>query len=285
MADPPPPPAQDPPITSLDNATAYLARNALFPPRTNRDGTRPSFFPALDALTKVRDDAIAADDDRAPSSFFPSRVVVVHTVGSGKFGTGEREKLKWNGWPDIDPSAASFDVIPGMVLVRCMECAGLLGSSAVPSGRAAFTRATDNGGDAQLGDLGRGEKRREIVLCTDRVLKSDYDPERGVSDPPPPRLLAAVEEALAREFTVLRDHFQLDRIGGGKSSKESAAATEVLAAKAAECFFERHGSEVKKGSGLPVGYSLLPAPLRKWSMDRCVRITSGKSVKGGNLAE
>lgn len=113
-----------------------MARAALFPKQINRDGSHSTIFPAVDALSQIREGAMAADPNRAQSSFFPKRVVVVREIG-------HEDTLKWNGQPDIEDKDASFDVIPRMLSVKCMECAHLK----IPKGKKAFTTDTSNDGN------------------------------------------------------------------------------------------------------------------------------------------
>ena len=49
---------------------------------------------------------------------------------------------------------------------------------------------------------------KEIVLCTNRLLKRDYAPEKILDLPP--KSLAAVEEALAHQVTRVADQLNFD---------------------------------------------------------------------------
>jgi len=274
-------PNSDPPSTPKDRNCATLARAALFPLRVSRDGHRPTLFPALEALTKLRFESMVANPDVSHANFFPQRVIVVRPVA----GNYAPDELQWNGQPDIDDATATFDVVPRMISVRCMECSSMTLPSNVPQNSKSFVRPLQSGLTRQ--ERGEGsEKKREIVLCTNRLLKKDYDEDKIKKQEFPQKSLAAVEEALAREITKMTDKLKVDRgeIQGGSISK---AHSEVVAAFAAECYFNRHGKEVKKGSQMQAGYSVLPPPLQHWARNRCVRSVAGKAIQGdvGNAKE
>mmetsp|Transcript_14782 Transcript_14782/g.26825 ORF Transcript_14782/g.26825 Transcript_14782/m.26825 type:complete len:268 (-) Transcript_14782:164-967(-) len=229
---------------SRDQDCASLARAALFPLQVNRDGTHPTLFPASEALRKMRDDIMAKNPDRAPSSFFPRGVVVVRDLA--------HDTLYGHGQPDGD---SRFDIIPRMLSARCTEC-----GDEVPG-----NSFVQNHGDV-------GEK--EIVLCTNRLLKRDYAPEKILDLPP--KSLAAVEEALAHEVTRVADQLNFDREHRGTC--EELAFSEIRAAAAAECYFGKHEREIKRGSSLPTGYSLFPTSLQTWARARCIRSVAVKAT-------
>ena len=123
--------------------------------------------------------------------------------------------------------------------------------------------------------MNSGGVEKEIILCTDRLLKSDYKPDQmmmGFADMPP-KTLVAVEETLAHEITLVRDQLQKSDDNYRPSCLEQAAS-EIRAAAAAECYFNQsRNKELYKGSRLrpSVGYSLLPRSVQSWSQNRCIR--------------
>eukprot|EP00563_Minutocellus_polymorphus_P017170 CAMPEP_0197721728 /NCGR_PEP_ID=MMETSP1434-20131217/4686_1 /TAXON_ID=265543 /ORGANISM="Minutocellus polymorphus, Strain CCMP3303" /LENGTH=289 /DNA_ID=CAMNT_0043306787 /DNA_START=40 /DNA_END=909 /DNA_ORIENTATION=+ len=266
-------PGSDPPSTPKDRDCAALARAALFPHRVSRDGHRPTMFPALEALTKLRVESMVSNPDVSHANFFPQRVIVVRPVA----GNYAPDELQWNGQPDIDDATATFDLIPRMITVKCMECSGMTLPATMPKDVNSFVRPSQFGLTRQ--DRGEGnEKNREIVLCTNRLLQKDYDEGTIKRLEFPQKSLAAVEEALAREVTKMRDSLKVDR-GEIQEGGISKAHSEVVTALAAECYYNQHGKEVKKGSQLQAGYSMLPSPLQHWARNRCVRSVAGKAVE------
>lgn len=244
--------------TDRDRDCAQIARAALFPKQINRDGSHSTIFPAAEALTTVRDSAMVADPNRGSSSFFPRGVVVVREIG-------HEDTLKWNGQPDIDDKDASFEAIPRMLSIKCMECANIK----LPVHKKAFTSTP-----------GTTEGAKEVVLCTDRLLKGDYKPSMGTVLDMPPRSYAAVEEALAHEVTLAGDQIEYSR---GETTEDPStckglASSELKAARAAECYYNKSGKEVKRGSCLPLGFSLLPASLQTKLLNRCMRSVATAAV-------
>ena len=144
MSSPPPP-------TQKDLDCIFLARDALFPLKIQRDGSHPTQFPASEAIGKVRDAAMEHDANRAASSFFPRGIVLVRDVNN--------QTLQWNGQPDISNATASVPVIPKLLSVRCCECG---------DGREAYVTRKNNNDTTE----------REIVLCSDKLLKGDYTPAK-----------------------------------------------------------------------------------------------------------
>ena len=243
-----------PTASQRDRDCAFLARSVLFPLQINRDGSHPTIFPALEALSVLRTDAMAANSDRAPSSFFPRRVVVVR-ASSENDGS-----VQWNGMPDIEN--ASFDVVPDIISVRCMECAKF------QPGVKAFVQ--------------KAKKGREIVLCSDRLLKKDYTHE-NVTDLPK-KSLAVVEEILAHQVTKIgiAAKFENDKTANASydpATCQGLAAAEILAARVSECYYAKAGKEVKRGSGLATGYSLLPRFLQKSLREGCIRSVATKATE------
>lgn len=266
-------PGSDPPSTPRDRHCAALAREALFPRRVSRDGHRPTLFPALEGLTKLRLEAMLSNPNVSHANFFPKGVIVVRPV-AGNFAPDE---LQWNGQPDIDDATATFAVVPRMIAVKCMECSGMTLPTTVDKNVKSFVRHSQSG----LTRQGRGEgseRNREIVLCTNRLLQKDYDEDKIKRLEFPQKSLAAVEEALAREVTKMRDSLKVER-GEIQEGGISTAHSEVVAALAAECYFNRHGKEVKKGSQLQAGFSMLPSPLQAWARNRCIRSVASKAIQ------
>lgn len=254
-------PKQDPPITSRDRACAVFARAALFPMKVDWSGKHHVIYPALQALDLTRKDAL--DKKNTPySSLFPRRVMLV------PLSNGE---MQWSGQPDIVDS--SVEVIPNMLSVKCIECS----EEVALKGSNSFIRTKEQ--------KVSGEKSRchEIVLCTNRLLKNDYNKS---SDPTlleqrrdlPPSSLASVEEALAHQMTKVRGLI----MGGNDKAQspcEQYAALEVQAAKAAECMYQKQGKEIRKGSCLrPVGFSLLPRLLQQNLQNRCLRAVAAETT-------
>lgn len=244
-----------------------------FPRRVSRDGRRPTLFPALEGLTKLRLEAMLSNPDVSHANFFPKGVIVVRPV-AGNFAPDE---LQWNGQPDIDDATATFAVVPRMIAVKCMECSGMTLPRTVDKNVKSFVRHSQSGLTRQ--DRGEGsERNREIVLCTNRLLQKDYNEDKIKRLEFPQKSLAAVEEALAREVTKMRDSIKVDR-GEIQEGDISKAHSEVVATLAAECYFNRHGKEVKKGSQLQAGFSMLPSPLQAWARNRCIRSVAGKAIQ------
>ena len=247
-----------PPPTHRDNDVAQMARQALFPKKINRDGTHSTIFPAVQALTRLREGMMERNRNLALSSIFPRRVVVVKEIG--------QDTLTSNGQPDIDERDASFQVIPDMLSVKCMEC-----DSIIPKQVQAYLLS------------GETEKEQEIVLCSNRLVKSDYKPSTTESSSfldIPPRSYAAVEEALAHQVTLVANQLQHqhDHSSQRNLSCTEMAASELKAARAAECFYETSETKVKRGSCLPTGYSMLPTFLQTKLMNRCLRTVATRAV-------
>ena len=150
-------------------------------------GKHHTIYPALQALDLVRKDAL--DKKKTPfSSLFPRRVMLV------PLPTGD---MQWSGQPDIVDS--SVEVIPNMLSVKCIQCS----EETVAKGTKAFTRTKEQEISGQKSIC------HEIVLCTNRLLQSDYSKS---SDPTlleqrrdlPPRSLQVVEEALAHQVTKVQ---------------------------------------------------------------------------------
>jgi hypothetical protein len=245
-----------PKASQRDRDCAFLARSVLFPLRINRDGTHPTILPAVEALNVLRTDAMAANPFRVASSFFPPRVVVVRASAEND------GRVQWNGMPDITEFDASFDVVPGIISVRCMECAEFQ-----PTMKA-FVQ--------------KGKEGREIVLCSDRVLKKDYTHE-NVTDLPK-KSLVVVEEILAHQVTKIGAalKFENDKTANASCDPTTChglAAAEILAARVSECYYAKAGKEVKRGSGLATGYSLLPRFLQKSLREGCIRSVATKATE------
>jgi hypothetical protein len=243
--------------THRDSDVAQMARQALFPKKINRDGTHSTIFPAVQALTRLREGAMTANPNLAISSIFPKGVVVVKEIGLGTLAS--------NGQPDIDEKNASFQVIPDMLSVKCMEC-----DNVIPKHVQAYLSSGN-------------EKEHKIILCSNRLVKSDYKPSTTESSSfldIPPRSYVAVEEALAHQVTLVANQMEYNDNSSArfKVSCTEMAASELKAARAAECFYEKSETEVRRGSRLPLGYSLLPTFLQTNLMNRCIRSVATRAV-------
>lgn len=252
--------------TQRDQDCAFLAREALFPLKIQRDGSHPTQFPAAEAVAKVRDAAMVRHADRASSSFFPRGIVVVHDVSTGE--------LQWNGQPNIDTAAGGTQVpvIPGLLSIRACIC-GDKNKKLRGKDDAYIQRKPDS-------------EEHEIVLCSDRLLKKDYTRAKLLPDETPQSLLA-IETALAHHVTVAGAEITRNE----PLSCAVLAEQQVQAARAAECYYSavksmrgrpstststsRHSSsssEVKRGPSLGhPGFSWYPASIRQALQDRCVR--------------
>lgn len=266
--------------TQRDVDCAFLARDALFPLKIQRDGSHPTQFPASEALAKIREDAIEHHPERASSSFFPRRVVVVHDIN-------HPNELQWNGQPDIDAKKASVEVIPNLLSVSCRIC---------NDGRQAYVRQLQNSSSHSSSSLS-SVPMREIVLCSDKLLKSDYKPATFSSTPmhddKTPRSMVAVETALAHFVTKVGQEVALERKNDNgnnnkkkKNNDEKAtitcqdlAAMEIKAAKAAECYYSKMGSEIKRAPQLGhTGFSWYPAFVQEMLRNRCMRAVATQST-------
>lgn len=247
-----------PPVSTRDRACVVFARAALFPISVDWSGKHHAIRPALQALDLMRNDFAKAEN--VPfSKLFPRHVIVVPSSN----GT-----MQWNGQPDIVDS--SIEVIPSKVTVRCTEC-----GSAIASGAKSFTESKE--------DLAK-RVHHEIVLCTDRLLQSDYN---KVSDPTlleqrrdlPPRSLAMVEEELAHQITKIHQQSTFEKSSTTMSACEQLATLELHAARMAECLYQKEGNEFHRGSALrPLGFSLLPRSLQEDFRNRCTRAVARKAT-------
>ena len=250
------------PPTQKDLDCAFLARDALFPLKIQRDGRPPTQFPASEAVGRVRDAAMARHANRAASSFFPRGIVVVHDVST--------QTLQWNGQPEISNADASVPVIPHLLSVRCQVCGNA-------DKREAYVQRKD-----------ADKPEREIVLCSDKLLKSDYTPSK-IPDKTP-RSLVAIETALAHHVTKVGEQVERERQESSSTDTTTTcpdlAAMEVLAARAAECYYSQtkgiwgqQAAEVKRGPALGhAGFSWYPAALRDMLQDRCVRAVATRAM-------
>lgn len=242
--------------TSRDRACIVLARAVLFPVSIDWSGKHRGIRPALQALDLLRSDVVK-EDNTPYSKLFPRHVIVVPSASGG---------MQWNGQPDITDS--SIEVIPEKLTVRCSQCQG------EKPGVLAFTQVKED----------RGKRLyHEIVLCTDRLLQSDYN---KVADSTlleqrrdlPARSLSAVDEALANQITKLREKPAIEK-KMGLSACEKLALLEIQAARMAECLYQKEGSEIHRGSALrPVGFSLLPSSMQENFRKRCTRIVASEAT-------
>lgn len=246
-----------PPSNSFSHACAVLARESLFPTSIDWNGKHRAIHPALQALDLLRVHAINAE--KVPySKLFPRHVIVVPSPAGG---------MQWNGKPDIVD--ASIEVIPNKLGVKCIPC------GTHKEGFMAFTERREDAAKKIF---------HEIVLCSDRVLKNDYDKStdltlRGQRGNLPQRSLASVEETLAHEITKIRLE---DRVNQDVrlSDCEKLAIVEVSAARLAECLYQKEGTEIHRGSALGrSGFSLLPLSLQESFRKRCVREVATMATK------
>ena len=272
-----------PPPTQKDLDCATMARDALFPLRVQReDGSHHATqFPASLALGTVRGDAMKNNPDRSPSSFFPSGMAVVHDMMTGE--------IQLNGQPYIDETDASLQAIPNLLRVRCQPCSG-----GGKTGKEDYHYFVEKYRLPKFRDEKISKDAREIVLCTDRVMQSDYKPKNAQSSlslpsEEAPRSLVAVETALAHAVTKIGSEVERERKGKGAPTDvpvtcREMAAMELKAAAAAECFYaqtsktESNEATVKRGPALGhAGFSVLyPTAVREMLRDRCIKAVATK---------
>jgi len=164
-------PSETSDATRNDQACAIFARAALFPLSIDWAGKHHSIYPALRILDKIR-----ASSDLPISSLFPRRVMVVPSP----------DRIQWSGRPDIPKGKAIVEVIPNRLSVRCQECPEGVGNAYIQ------VQEKSNANDT----------RHEIILCTNKLLKTQFDPDHleERTDLPKPTL-HAVEEALAHQLS------------------------------------------------------------------------------------
>lgn len=235
---------------------AVLAREALFPTSIDWNGKHRAIHPALQALDLLRVDAISSEN--VPySKLFPRHVIVVPSPGG----------MQWNGKPDIVD--ASIEVIPNKLGVKCIPC------GTYKDGVKAFTERREDATKKVF---------HEIVLCSDRLLKNDFDKSTdltllGQRGNLPKRSLAAVEESLAHEITKIRHEVTVNQ-DNSLTTCEKVAMMEVIAARLAECLYQKEDSEIHRGSALGhFGFSLLPQSLQERVRRRCVREIATKATE------
>lgn len=232
-------------------------------------------FPALVVLDRYRQQLVRSLDQQSTfSNVFPRRVVLVRNLAN-------ENDMQWNGQPDIeqqrkqhdDASSASFEVIPNRLSVRCTSDCDLLLQNKLQ--RAFIVQIKSEKGN-ENGRRPRHEEH-EIVVCSDRVLQSDYKKQPLQIDSStdlPPRSLAAVEEVLAHALVVVEQQ----HANNNNNNKTSAASIQVQAAQAAECYYSRHEfqkhnhMQVKRGSQLGfTGFSLVPNSIQMWMQRQCIQ--------------
>mmetsp|Transcript_8681 Transcript_8681/g.13833 ORF Transcript_8681/g.13833 Transcript_8681/m.13833 type:complete len:312 (+) Transcript_8681:91-1026(+) len=266
----------DPPVTPQDESCAVFVRNALFPLRrdyatSNNKHQHHHIHPALDALDRLRKELVEKRETPF-SSLFPRGVMLVPTA------SGE---MLWNGQPNIDDgAAATVQVVPDVLSVKCMECSSL--GSSIQKGVRSFLRSKKRYD---------GSEESELVVCSDRVLQADYrkkvaagkDAQTLLNERKdlPAYSMKIVEESLAHEMSKLvvletppEGNYTAQsptRTASAKTmSCEEFAGVELFAAKVAECMFEQKEAEIRRGSRLgPTGFSWLPRSLQTNFQNRC----------------
>lgn len=310
-----------PEATDVDRDCAFYVRDALFPLRRDWGNSRHlhgSIHPALDALDRLRADLIEKrPKSTSYSNVFPRGVLLVPRTdamdatassnGNNNSNEKQRQKLnamEYNGQPDVDEYTATVEVVPDLLTVRCMKCNGGPEGrrSLLPASSRAFVRSSNSSTNGSW----QNPNHQELVLCSDRVLQSDYYRNKPGShgqhrrEDPPVRSMKAVEETLAREITRFFVHgddgessstatattpsktpIERPIFPSGQSSPEEAASScdhyarlEVLAARAAECLLKKdpHTGEVRTGSALRPRalFPVLPSGIQNTFVDRCV---------------
>lgn len=282
----------DPPPTKMDTDCAYFVRDALFPllkdwGSNNRHHSQ--IHPALDALDRLRTSLV----DRRPttmsySNVFPRGVLLVPKSEAVDHSNNHRATtttaMDYNGQPEVDESNASLEVIPNLLTVQCLNC-----SSITTDGGKAFVRTQTN--------KYTHETQHQIVVCSDRVLQTDYTSDTNIGsgrrEDLPVKSLQIVEETLARELTKLRVHREtnddevLDYPTPTTTPCEAYASLEVMAARASECLLLQNtdGGELRKGSALKphAVFGWLPGSVQNRFIDRCVRSVALQHLKDAPL--
>ena len=261
-----------------DKACAILAREALFPLKLDwNKGQHVSIHPALDVLEQLRKNLVAVRDTPF-SNLFPRHVMLVPVPG-----TSGRE-MQWNGQPDVSEDN-TIEVVPNVLNVRCKQCP----TEDVKAGVKAYLRNSSNSYSNAL----------ELTVCSNAVLQKDYEQFARRENAEtlleqrrdlPKRSLQTIEETLAHELAKLQvnadaDDFerpllqQIPRPQGNDGEVleldgcQPYAQLELLASRAAECLYEKRGTEVRKGSLLrpSVGFSLLPSKTQQDYISRCAQ--------------
>jgi hypothetical protein len=234
--------AKDLPVSPKDVNCAEIARAVLF----DRNGTHHSnsnsnmnIHPALKVLEQIRSDAV--EKRNMPfTSLIPSRRVIPAPSSLGG----------WDKQPDIEES--TFEVIPQVLNVKCMQCPGSGPMTAFLRTKELCDKAAYMSTDIET------KVCQEIVLCTNRLLKKDAT-----------KAVKAVEEALTHQLVIVRAVLEDQNCD---STCDKYAELQVMAAKAAECLLLYHkegsGSELWRGGSLghhppTPGFFMLPGFLRQ----------------------
>eukprot|EP00529_Nitzschia_sp_RCC80_P029985 CAMPEP_0113462184 /NCGR_PEP_ID=MMETSP0014_2-20120614/11946_1 /TAXON_ID=2857 /ORGANISM="Nitzschia sp." /LENGTH=307 /DNA_ID=CAMNT_0000354009 /DNA_START=36 /DNA_END=959 /DNA_ORIENTATION=+ /assembly_acc=CAM_ASM_000159 len=261
-----------------DKACAILAREALFPLKLDwNKGQHVSIHPALDVLEQLRKNLVAVRDTPF-SNLFPRHVMLVPVPG-----TAGRE-MQWNGQPDVNEDN-TIEVVPNVLTVRCKQCP----IEDVKAGVKAYLSNSSNSYSNTL----------ELNVCSNAVLQKDYEKFARRENAEtlleqrrdlPTRSLQTIEETLAHELAKLQVNTDVDDFerpllqqiprpqgkDGGFLELDDCqpyAQLELLASHAAECMYEKRGTEVRKGSNLrpSVGFSLLPTRTQQDYISRCAQ--------------
>ena len=300
MLDAPKSKREDPEPTPVDKDCAYFVRDALFPLErdwgSSRSHHHSKIHPALMALDRLRLDLIGLRPKTTSfSNIFPRGVLLVNTsdalAGNSSSNTNFNEKnsktktMEYNGQPDVDESTASVEIIPNLLTAKCMRCSEI---PFLSKSLNAFFREKHNPWKSP-DDTTNVEY--ELVVCSDRILQSDYYRTFGQSgnargghrrEDLPVRSMKAVEEVISREITKLQVHsddapdnqstpkppISYDTYPASSSepdalkSCENFARLELLAAKASDCLLERQRDETtRKTTETRLGSALFPKPL------------------------
>lgn len=294
-----PPPSEgvvDSPITLQDRNCALFVRAALFPWKVDwkGKGRHHAIHPTLNALDRLRKDLVKKHGTPF-SRLFPRGVMLVPSPDLGP------SEMQWNGQPNMKggvdgQEASTVEVIPNALTVKCMECH----ADQVQEGVKAYFRIKETGGSNTVQTT---KMEQELVVCSNRVLQRDYHNRFVGGNSPmlleerrdlPAQSMVVVEEVLAHELSKLQVTGMTTTAGSPSISDgpvlyapQSSSMTcpdyarmELLAARLAECMYEKKGNEIRKGSSLRpgVGFSWLPPSVQKDFQNRCVKEVAAQYI-------
>jgi hypothetical protein len=258
--------------TKQDKACAVLVREALFPLQKDwNEGHHVQIHPALDVLDKIRKNLVTVRDTPF-SNLFPRKVILVPVPG-----TSGRE-MQWNGQPDVTEDC-TVEIVPDVLNIHCKQCP----IDDVKAGIKAYISKSSNNYNHTM----------EMTVCSNAVLGNDYEKFARLENVEtllelkrdlPKRSLQTVEETLAHELTKLQvnpdtNDYQRPLLlpptpnASNVDDCHTYAQLELLASRAAECMYEKRGSEVRKGTNLrpSLGFSLLPSKTQQEYISRCTQ--------------